>query len=182
VNVLVIGGGVFVGRHITDALLASGHAVTQFNRGISARERGDVETIRGDRMRDLDLVAERTWDAVIDTCAYVPGEVQLSAEKLRDRVGRYVLISTLSVYEWDAVPSGAPIEESTPRQTLAPGADAATMTPQTYGPLKAACEDVVLNAFGERALVVRCGLIVGPHDPIRSSGREAVPPAIPSTG
>jgi 2'-hydroxyisoflavone reductase len=163
-NVLIIGGGVFVGRHMTDALLASGHTVTHFNRGISAAERADVETIKGDRNQDLDLVANRTWDAVIDTCAYVPGEVKISTEKLRDRVGRYVLISTLSVYEWDAIRSGVAVDESAPRQTLAPEADSTKMTPETYGPLKAACEDVVLDAFSSRSIVARCGFIVGPND------------------
>lgn len=164
-DVLIIGGGVFVGRHITDALLAAGHRVTHFNRGIAAPPRADVETITGDRMNELELLGNRSWDAVVDTCAYVPHAVRLSTEALATRVARYVFISTLSVYDYDRIGSDEPFDESAPRVMLAPGADATTMTPDTYGALKALCEDVVLDSFGNRATVLRCGLMVGPHDP-----------------
>jgi 2'-hydroxyisoflavone reductase len=165
VNVLVIGGGIFVGRHITDALQSAGHRVTQFNRGIAAPPRSDLETIAGDRMHDLGLLGARTWDAVVDTCAYVPQAVRLSTEALKGRVARYVFISTLSVCDYDRAGKGDRIDENVPRATLPPEADVTTMTPETYGALKALCEDVVLDAFVDRATILRCGLMVGPYDP-----------------
>lgn len=92
-NVLILGGNVFAGRHIADALLLGGHKVTYFNRGISAQPRADVETVLGDRKLGLDMLAGRSWDAVVDTCGYFPNDVRLSARWLRDRANRYVYIS-----------------------------------------------------------------------------------------
>lgn len=163
-RVLVIGGGVFVGRHITDALLTAGHRVTQFNRGLAAPARSDVETVNGDRMRDLALLRTRTWDAVVDTCAYVPEAVRLSTDALQGRIARYVFISTLSVYDYDLIGIGSAIDENAPKALLPPAADPATVTLETYGPLKARCEDVVLDAFPGGATILRCGLMVGPLD------------------
>ena len=69
-----------------------------FNRGQSNPNLfGQVEKIRGDRERDLDQLTG-TWDAVIDTCGYFPRIVRLSAEALKDKVERYVFISSISVY------------------------------------------------------------------------------------
>jgi len=164
-NVLIIGGSVFVGRHITNALLEAGHSVTHFNRGVTeTTPRNDVEIVTGDRMHRLDRLAGRTWDAVVDTCAYVPAAVDLAAKALRDRTNRYVFISTLSVYDYENVDDGRPITETSRRAELPAEADVSTMTPETYGALKALCEDVIDDAFGERATIVRCGLMVGPYD------------------
>lgn len=163
-RVLLIGGGVFVGRAITDALLASGHEVTHFHRGKSEAPRSDVETIVGDRFEHLDRLKGHTWDAVVDTCAYVPRAVGLSTAALADSAKRYLLISTVSVYDYDSATPERSIDESSPRLQLPTGADRDTMTPETYGALKALCEDVVFERFGDRALAMRCGLMVGPHD------------------
>jgi 2'-hydroxyisoflavone reductase len=162
-NVLIIGGSVFVGRHVTDALLAGGHSVTHFNRGqTETAPRNDVETIQGDRMHDLERLNGRTWDAVVDTCAYVPAAAELSTRALNSSTGRYLMISTVSVYDYER--DAGSITESSPRATLAPDADRTVMTPETYGGLKALCEDIVESQFGPRATIVRCGLIVGPYD------------------
>jgi 2'-hydroxyisoflavone reductase len=162
-KVLVIGGSVFVGRHVTDALLAAGHEVTHFNRGVAeSKPRSDVETIQGDRMHDLERLSGRRWDAVVDTCAYVPAAVELSAEALSGATDRYLMISTVSVYDYEQ--ASVPVTESSPLASLASDADRTTMTPETYGALKALCENVVVDRFGARSTIVRCGLIVGPHD------------------
>jgi len=164
-KLLVLGGTVFLGRHIVDAALRRGHAVTLFNRG---RHRPDlfpgVERLTGDRDGGLDALDGRTWDAVIDTCGYVPRVVRQSAERLRDAVGHYTFISSISVYK--DIP-GADADEETPVSTLA-DPTVETITGETYGPLKALCEQAVQDALGARAFVVRPGLLVGPHDP---SGR-----------
>jgi 2'-hydroxyisoflavone reductase len=163
-RVLILGGTVFLGRHVVETLLARGDDVTLFHRG----QRGvdlfpAAERVLGDRATDLDrLPAGLTWDAVVDTSAYVPAVAAASAAALRGRVERYVFISTISVHAM----SDAPIDESTPTQELPPGASRDVMTPETYGPLKLLCEREVVAAIGEdRTLIVRPGLISGPWDP-----------------
>jgi len=165
VNVLVLGGTRFLGRHIVARLLDDGYDVTLFNRG---RANPDlfpgVDARRGDRDGGLDALGAGRWDAVVDTCGYVPRVVAASAAALHGRVDRYVFISTISVY---AEPSGDPPVGPDEAATVATLADPAieTVDGTTYGALKARCEDEVRARFGEAALVVRPGLIVGPHDP-----------------
>ena len=158
-KILILGGTVFLGRALTDAAIARGHHVTHFNRGRAPDPR--VETIVGDRAVGLDAIAGRRWDAVIDTCAYVPGVAAKSVAALRDSVGRYLFVSSISVYADLGV---ANVDENAPVTALG-DRSAETMTPETYGPLKALCEEEVRKVFGERALIARPGLIVGPHDP-----------------
>ncbi|HZX68946.1 MAG TPA: NAD-dependent epimerase/dehydratase family protein [Candidatus Elarobacter sp.] len=163
-RVLVLGGTVFLGRHVVEALLARGHEVTIFHRGKRGRELfPGVERVLGDRTTDLDrLPAGARWDAVVDTSGYVPGVVATSAAALRDRANRYVFVSSVSVYDISA----PRIDESSPMPELPDGASREVMVPETYGPLKRLCELAASAAFGaERTFVVRPGLIVGPHDP-----------------
>jgi 2'-hydroxyisoflavone reductase len=164
VRVLILGGTVFLGRHVVETLLARGHEVTLFHRG----NRGaalfpHVERVLGDRATDLDrLPAGAAWDAVVDTCGFVPGAVEASARALRDRAGRYVFISSVSVHDM----ANAPLDESSPTLELPADASRDEMKPETYGALKYLCEQEAIAAFGpERTLIVRPGLIVGPHDP-----------------
>src|SRR5919199_4562048 len=99
-KLLVLGGTVFLGRHIVDASLARGHEVTLFNRGEHNLELfPEVEKLRGDRDGQLDALKGRRWDVVVDTCGFVPRVVRASAELLADAVERYVFVSSLSVYE-----------------------------------------------------------------------------------
>jgi len=163
-RVLVLGGTVFLGRHVVEALLARGHEVTLFHRGKRGRELfPEAERVLGDRATDLDrLPAGATWEAVVDTSAYVPAVAATSAAALRDRATRYVFVSSISVYEL----SQAPLNESSPTLELPAHASRDAMVPETYGPLKLLCEREVAAAFGEnRTLIVRPGLIVGPYDP-----------------
>src|SRR5947209_20587625 len=99
VRILILGGTVFLGRHLVDAALAHGHTVTLFNRGQHNPELyPQVEKLRGDRDGDLDALKGRRWDAVIDTSGYVPRIVRASAEMLAESVDHYTFISSLSVY------------------------------------------------------------------------------------
>ena len=163
-RVLVLGGTVFLGRHIVTELLARGHDVTLFHRGQRGAELfPEVARVLGDRTFDLDrLPAGASWDAVVDTSAYVPGVVATSAGALRERAGRYVFVSSVSVYDV----SLPVLDESSPTQELPPDAARDEMVPETYGPLKVLCEHEAWAAFGpEHTLIVRPGLIVGPWDP-----------------
>jgi len=161
-KILVIGGTRFVGRHFTAAALARGHALTLFNRGRSAAAAlSGVVQIRGDRKADLSALSGGEWDAVLDTCGYLPAEVARMAETLRGRVGRYVFVSSVSVYKDFATPNPEGSAVGTIDDT---GTD--VVDGRTYGPLKALCERAVHQRFdAARTLIVRPGLIVGPHDP-----------------
>ena len=163
-RILLLGGTRFLGRHAVDAALARGHAVTVFTRGRAPDHWGGaVTTLTGDRdpviPPGLDALRNGKWDAVIDTSGYVPRVVRASAAMLADRTTIYLFVSSISVY---ADGGGADRNESAPVGTLD---DPATEeVAKYYGPLKAACEDEVRAAFGDSAIIVRPGLIVGPHD------------------
>jgi 2'-hydroxyisoflavone reductase len=161
VKLLLLGGPRFLGRAITDAALARGHELILFNRGRTNVELyPDVERLVGDRATDLAALAGHEWDAVVDTCGYLPGVVSASAKALAGSTGLYCFVSSVSVY----ADFGQPIDEESPVAQLGDLADD-EITEESYGPLKALCEDAVRSVFGSRALVVRPGLIVGPHDP-----------------
>ncbi|MDP1794137.1 MAG: NAD-dependent epimerase/dehydratase family protein [Acidimicrobiales bacterium] len=161
-NLLVIGGTLFLGRHIVDAALAAGHEVTLANRGkTNADLFPEIEKLVVDRDGDLSALSTGTWDAVVDTCGYVAGHTRSVAEALRDRVGHYDFISTVSVYA-DMSKPGVDVDAPL-AATDEP--DATQVTNETYGALKAVCEQIVRDIYGERACIVRPGLIVGPHDP-----------------
>jgi 2'-hydroxyisoflavone reductase len=161
-DLLVLGGTRFVGRHLVRAALDRGHHVTLFNRGQSAPDLfPEAETLRGDRDGDLSALRGRKWDAVVDTCGYVPRAVGASAELLADAVDRYVFVSSISVYR-DPLPPGA--DESAPVAVLEDG-PVEEVTAETYGALKALCERAEEEAMPGRTISIRPGLIAGPHDP-----------------
>jgi len=163
-KLLVLGGTRFLGRHVVEAAMARGHAVTIFTRGRSAVPWGSrVEAIAGDRdpaiAPGLQALGEGQWDAVIDTSGYVPRVVGASAALLAPRVGRYLFVSSVSVYAHSDRPG---LTETAEVATLDDPAN--EDIPKNYGALKAACEAAVSEAFGARASHVRPGLIVGPFD------------------
>ena len=162
-RVLIIGGTVFVGRHLTNALQGRGHDVVMLNRGKAAAEAfPGVERLVGDRAVDVARLGDRHFDAVVDTCGFVPQVVALSARYLAERAERYVFISSVSAHDDKQVVG----DESAPLAVLPDGAPAREFAIEHYGPLKALCERAAQEEFGaERTIVIRPGLIVGPHDP-----------------
>jgi 2'-hydroxyisoflavone reductase len=161
-DLLVLGGTSFVGRAIVDDALAHGHTVTLFSRGKTGSDLfPDLERRVGDRdTGDYASLSEGRWDAVVDVSGYVPRHVGQAADALGDRVGRYLFISTGSVY--DRTKAGDGMTEDTPR--FAPERGTEEITGETYGPLKVACEDDVLSRYGDAATIVRPGIVAGPHD------------------
>jgi 2'-hydroxyisoflavone reductase len=163
VRVLIVGGSRFVGRHLTE-VLSGRHEVWLANRGQTSTElfgavgRFDVDRSRGG---DLSALAGQAFDAVVDVSAYVPAQVRGLAEALAGAgVGRYLLISTVSVYD----PAGAAADATEGAATTAPVRDTEEVTPETYGGLKVACEEDAAAAWGDRLTVVRPGIVAGPHD------------------
>ncbi|MDR3691898.1 MAG: NAD-dependent epimerase/dehydratase family protein [Fimbriimonas sp.] len=160
-KLLVLGGTVFLGKHIVISALEKGHEVTLFNRGKSRPEAfPEVEQIHGNRDGGLDALQGRKWDAAIDTCAYVPRVTRQSAEALAGATEHYTFISSVSVYKET---ENRTISESDPVGTID---DPTTekVTGESYGPLKALCEQEVQAVYGDRSLIIRPGLIVGPDD------------------
>jgi 2'-hydroxyisoflavone reductase len=162
-RLLILGGTRFAGRHLAAAALDAGHEVTLFNRGLSHPELFPrAEKLRGDRDREDDLAAAlagRRWDAVADCCGYRPEQVAAAARCLGGAVRRYLFLSTISVY---ADFASGPDESSPLKAPRVPGGE--QREDERYGALKARCEAAVEEAMAGRTLVVRSGLLIGPHD------------------
>jgi nucleoside-diphosphate-sugar epimerase len=161
-RLLIIGGTNFLGRHAAEEALRRGFDLTLFNRGRSAPDLfPEAERLRGDRDGGLDPLRDHEFDAVLDTSGYVPRVVGQSVDLLRGAAGRYVFVSSESVY---ATSRGSGIVDEDGPLHDPPPADVEEVM-EHYGGLKVACERVVQTGFGADAVVVRPGLIVGPHDP-----------------
>lgn len=166
IRLLILGGTGFIGPHQVRYAVERGHQVTTFNRGRTAHAAvTGVEELTGDRaVNDYASLRGRTWDAVIDnsaSAATAPQWVREAAAALRGSVGQYLFISTRSVYR-DL--SMVPATVDAPLLTPATTEGWREGQPYPYGLAKALAEGEAQQAFGERATIVRPGLIVGPGD------------------
>jgi len=182
-RLLILGGTVFVGRHLAELAHRRGHEVTLFHRGTRPGVLPHLEHIHGDRdggLGALDGAASndgapdegaastrpqddrpRSWDVVIDTSGYVPRLVGDALDALAGRFERYAFVSSISVYARPDVPhldeDAELLDLDDPTTERVDGA--------TYGGLKALCERAVHARLGAEALIVRPGLVAGPYDP-----------------
>ena len=141
--------------------MARGHQVTLFNRGKTQSGPADgTRQVTGDREHDLALLEGHRWDAVVDTCGYVPRIVGLSCDALSGSCDQYLFVSSISVYR------DADAEALNEADDVLKLSDPTTeeINAETYGGLKAMCEERVRKTFAERATVLRPGLVVGPYD------------------
>ena len=161
-RLLVVGGSRFVGRHVVEAAVAAGHAVWLANRGVTTAETFGAEGhITIDREAgDLGGLRGIGFDAVVDVSAYVPRHVTQLHDEL-GQVERYLLVSSVSAYDHDAMATSTD-EDTT--ALAAPVRDTETITPETYGGLKVACEEDAADRWGDAASIVRPGIVAGPHD------------------
>ncbi len=183
-TLLILGGTGFIGPHLTEAALRRGWKVTHFNRGKRDPDGvPGVETLNGDRSGDLESLRGRRWDAVVDNTGYVPKYVKASSEMLAPNVGYCLFISSISAYASFVKPN----DESAPLGKL-DDIETDKITNESYGPMKALCEQYTMQAFAGRASVVRPGYIVGPLDnsdrftywPVRAArGGEMLAPGTP---
>ena len=174
-KILIIGGTKFLGRHLIGAALKNNHTVTLFNRGKKYSDEAieNVEQIHGDRNSHLEKLSGRTWDAVIDTCGYLPQTVKAAAEALKNAASQHVFVSSISAYsdyyekDFDET---APVAELSAEQKVKAeeidpkGEINAVVLEDMYGALKVLCEQAVESVFPNRNLIVRSGLIVGAFD------------------
>lgn len=169
-RLLILGGTWFVGRAVAEAAVAQGFEVTCFNRGRSGVDVEGVRSVRGDRTSTSDLerlASHGPWDAIVDTGAYEPAITRLATDALTEVSDRYLMVSTVSAYrDWPA----EPVDEASPLWPARPDAResdadvAALSVPVAYGTLKAGCEAVAQAAFGDRALLLRPGVVLGPYE------------------
>jgi 2'-hydroxyisoflavone reductase len=169
VRIVVLGGSWFLGRALVTAALEAGHEVTVYNRGRSGPDPNGVSVVRGDRESSDDLArlaAHGPFDAVFDPSGQVPRTVLASARILSE-ASQYVFISSVSAYV------GWPVEPLTEDSELLEcpahagpdfGADDPRGYPTQYGYLKSGCERAVTEVFGERATLLRPGVILGPYE------------------
>ena len=193
-NILILGGTGFTGPFQVRYALDRGHQVTVFNRGLThpGELPKEVEQLVGDRNGQLDALKGRQWDVVIDNPTTLPKWVRDVAQILKGNVGRYVFISTLSVY---AQPSWPGMDENGPLATYE-GPDPMKWTVEAlhnstqalYAPLKVLSEKETQKWFPGKFLIIRPGLIVGPGDesdrftywPVRiARGGEVLAPGDP---
>lgn len=179
-KILILGGTGFLGPATVQAALARGHSVTIFNRGQTEKRKPlefpDVERLYGNRDPNkhsdegddksplgLDQLKNRSWDAVIDNSGYYPRMVKASAELLKNSVGHYLFISSVSAFARNDLPGS---DETAPVATLEdPTVETMGDQQQHYGGLKALCEKACEESMPGRVSNVRPGYIVGPGDP-----------------
>lgn len=165
-RVLVLGGTGFIGPFQIRYAMERGHTVTMFNRGrTNPGLFPEVERLIGDRDGELDALRGREWDVVLDNSGFYPRMVRESAELLKDSVGRYLFVSSISVY--DIALERGQDEYEAPIATMTDPADESEPPyGPSYGARKALCEDAVREVFGDdRSIVVRPGVIAGVGDP-----------------
>ncbi|GAB7042738.1 SDR family oxidoreductase [Catenuloplanes niger JCM 9533] len=150
----MLGGTEFVGRAVVEAAVARGWWVTVLNRGRNTVTQTGVVSLRGDRLAADGLAAldGLSFDAVVDTWSGEPSAVAAAASTVS--ATSYAYVSSRSVYAWPA-PAGA--AESAP--LVDPSDDVAD-----YAGIKRAGELAAVEHFGDRALLVRAGLILGPYE------------------
>jgi len=167
-KILILGGTGFVGRILTENLIKEGNPPVLFNRG--KRNAGifpELRKITGDRLTDdINQIAGESWDVVIDFSCMFPDNLEDITRMLKGKAGRYIFISTGSVYPMD-----------NPEDWLEPKKEDALILPctpeqrkdldvmSTYGQKKAECERVLLAADWLDAIIFRPALIFGRYDP-----------------
>jgi 2'-hydroxyisoflavone reductase len=162
-DLLILGGTQWLGRTIAEEALARGHRVTCLARGEAGAVAGGAELVRADRAVPgaYDEVAGRRWDAVVDVTRQ-PGFARRAALELGRAAAHWTFISSGNVYARHDEPGA---DETA---ALLPPLESDESVPETYGEAKSAIELAYREAVGDRLLVIRPGLIVGPGDP---SGR-----------
>ncbi|WP_374772387.1 NAD-dependent epimerase/dehydratase family protein [Streptomyces sp. NBC_01310] len=106
-RILVIGGSRYFGKTLVTRVRDAGHEVTVLNRGSSAPPRG-VGHLVADRDDEEGLRAAlgpRAFDVVVDQVCYTPLQAAVARRVFTGRTGRYVMTSTMEVYDPATLPA-----------------------------------------------------------------------------
>ena len=187
IRILILGGTGFIGPHQVRYALDRGHTVTLFNRGrTNTHLFPGVERLVGDRNGQLDALAGRSWDVVIDNSRSNPEWVRLAADFLKDSVGLYFYVSSRSAYSDTSI---VPMTADAPTYTYESAGVSRDSESLPYGLAKALSEREAQRIFVGRTNIVRPGLIIGPGDdtdrftywPVRiKRGGEVLAPGEPT--
>lgn len=160
---LILGGTVFLSKAIATAARDRGHDVTVAARGKRGDPPTDTRFIRLDRSDEdgFAAFAGEEFDAVVEVSS-LPGHVALALESLADRVGHWTYVSSISAYADHSVLGQTPHTAAVAEPISAGSVDPDV---ELYGRSKVTCENLVRERLGNRAFIVRPGLIVGPGDP-----------------
>jgi 2'-hydroxyisoflavone reductase len=167
-KILILGGTGFVGRILTENLIKQNISPVLFNRG--KRSPGifpELRHITGDRMNkeDIKQIAGENWDVVIDFSCMFPVNLDEITDMLKGNVGRYIFISTASVYPMDDPAFWAkPVKEDAETLPCTPEQKIDPEVMPTYGQKKAECERILLGKEWLDAVIFRPGLIYGRYD------------------
>mgnify|MGYP000285957872 CR=1 FL=1 len=164
-KVLILGGTKFLGRHLVESLKKDKDIefdITLFNRGqTNANLFKKVNYIKGDRFKDIVKIHE-SYDVIIDTNGYFPRNMDELCSKLKDKTKKFIFISSCSVYDLEEQPQENVTELK--HKLVNIDIDESDETNETYGARKYLCEKKVEAHFPRSSLILRPGLIVGPHD------------------
>ncbi|NNF34706.1 MAG: NAD-dependent epimerase/dehydratase family protein [Saprospiraceae bacterium] len=167
-DILILGGTSFLGPHQIAYALSRGHKVTTFTRGktipkIHTDLFSSVESLIGDRENNLEALKGRKWDVVIDNSGRKVQWTTDTAQLLKDNVGMYIYISSVSVF-YPYYKAGAKEEDKVVR-SMPSELEAGEEGLYEYGIMKSNSESEAIKIFGaDRSAVVRPTFMMGPGD------------------
>lgn len=164
-KVLILGGTQFIGRNLVEELeKLKNYDLTLFNRQQTAPELfQNLKKIRGDRETTaIEQLYNQNWDIVIDISCYYPDGLADLISKMKGKIGRYIFISTISVYAWEKklevnITENFEISNCTISERK-------NTSSETYGKRKAACENILLDARWLDKIILRPSIIYGKYD------------------
>ncbi|MGW7363411.1 NAD-dependent epimerase/dehydratase family protein [Streptomyces sp. NPDC054841] len=168
-DVCVIGGNRYFGKRLIERLLNAGTRVTVINRGSSAPPAGAVHLVadRDDEAALTAALGSRTFDVVIDQVCYTPRQADIARRVFAGRTRRYVMTSTVEVYEYEdsaeLVPEGA-VEPRTVAVDLALPWDDEDFREEHYGEGKRQAEAVFAREPAFPYVAVRVAHVLGGED------------------
>lgn len=164
-KVLILGGTMFVGRILVEKLRGlPQYDVTLFNRGKSNTGLfADVKQLHGNRETDdIQQVYNQHWDCVIDFSGYYPVTFEKLLGNLKGNVGRYIFISTISVFGLEKFEGRAVTE--TDEILGCTDAQKTSKLPDAYGEKKAEMERILLQQTWLDKIILRPSFIYGRYD------------------